>query len=201
MNSDSERALYIHSKYNDLLEPNSLIYEDKNCIGCNGTGQKIIMNDKSKFTFIYRSTLCLTFISILNILSLIFLGISYFIMYRKLEVLLLFIFTCLIYIIIIGFYINFSSCLILDENSVKIIKRKLLYKTTIIYDKFELDRIELEYKFCAKGEGPSHYYDFNLLLTSGKKEMIYKLSTNNDKVNRKDFDALLNIVNLYIGAS
>ena len=46
----------------------------------------------------------------------------------------------------IGFYLNYYSCLILDENSVKIIKRKLFYKKTIIYDKFDLDRNELEYK-------------------------------------------------------
>ena len=107
----------------------------------------------------------------------------------------------MIFIIIIGFCFNYYTCLILEENSVKIIKRKLYYKKTIVYDKFDLDRIELEYKSGGNDEGPHHYYYFNLILTSGKKEIIYKLGTNNDKLNREAFDALINIVNLYIGAS
>ena len=78
------------------------------------------------------------------------------------------------------------------------VKRKLYYKKTIVYDKFDLDRIELEYKSGGNDEGPHHYYYFNLILTSGKKEIIYKLGTNNDKLNREAFDALINIVNLYI---
>ena len=201
MNSDSERALYIHSKYNDLLEPNIILYDDKDCICCNCKGQKIIMNDRNKFTFINRSTCCLSFLSIFSFSFLILPGIISFIIYQNLESLLISLLFFLISIIIIGFCLNYYSCLILEENSIKIIKRKLLYKTTIIYDKFELDRIELEYKSDEDEDSPRHCYYFNLLLTSGKKEMIYKLSTNNDKVNREGFDALLNIVNLYIGAS
>ena len=201
MNSDSKRALYIHTKYNDLLEPNSTIYDDNDCFCCNFRGQKIIMNDRNKFTFIYRSTFCLTFLLIVCFSFLILPGIIYFINYQKLESLLISLLIFFIFIIIIGFCLNYYSCLILDENSVKIIKRKLLYKKTIIYDKFELDRIELEYKSDEDEDSPRHCYYFNLLLTSGKKELIYKLGTNNDKVDREAFDALINIVNLYIGAS
>ena len=64
MNSDSKRALYIHTKYNDLLEPNTIIYDDKDCICFNCRGQKIIMNDRSKFTFIYISVYCFAYLLI-----------------------------------------------------------------------------------------------------------------------------------------
>ena len=201
MNSGAKRALYIHTQYNDSLEPNSIIYDDKDCFCCNCKGKKIIMNNRSKFTFIYRSTCYLTFLLILSFSFLLIPGIAAFIMYSKIESLLVSLLFLMIFIFKLCFCLNYYSCLILDGNSVKIIKRKLLYKNTKIYDKFELDRIELEYESGGGEEGPNHLYYFNLILTSGKKERIYCLGTNNDNINREAFDALLNIVNLYIGAS
>ena len=201
MNSDSKRSLDIHTKYNDLLEPNTIIYDDKDCICFNCKGKKIIMNDRSKFTFIYISAYFFTFLLIFCSSLSLSVGVYFYIKQQILESLLVSILITLIFIIIIGFCLNYYTCLILEEKSVKIIKRKLFYKKTIIYDRFDLDRIELEYKNGGGGEGLNHYYYFNLFLTSGKKEIIYKLGTNNDNVNRETFDDLLNIVNLYIGAS
>ena len=200
MNSDSEGALYINTKCNDILGSNSIIYDNKDCSFCNFKGKKIIINDKRKFTFIYRSTYYLTFL-LTFFSSFIIPGIVFCIIKRKIKSLLVGLLLYLIIILIIGFYLNYFSRLILDENSVKIIKRKLFYRKTLIYDKFELDRIELEDKSGDNDEGPSYYYYISLFLISGQKEIIYYLGRKNNNINREAFDTFLNIVNLYIGST
>ena len=96
MNSDSKRVLYIHTKYNDLLEPNTIIYDDKDCICCNCKGQKIIMNDRSKFTFIYLSIYFLIFLLVFCSSLFIFCGIIFFVVYRIFEYLIV----CLLFSLI-----------------------------------------------------------------------------------------------------
>ena len=200
MDSDSKDELNINTKYNDILEPNSIIYEHKDCICCSCKGKKIIMNDRNKFTFIYRSTCYLAFLLIFFSFFIIP-GIVFWIIKRKISSLIvgLLIYLCIIFIIC--FNLNYYSCLILDENSAKIIKSKLFYKKTFTYDRFELDRFELEYKSGENEESASYYYHFSLYLISGGKEIIYSIGRNNNNLNKETYDALLNIVNLYIGAS
>ena len=111
---------------NDILGSNSIIYDNKDCSFFNFKGKKIIINDKRKFTFIYRSTYYLAFLLTL-FSSFIIPGIVFCIIKRKIKSLLVGLLLYLIIISIIGFYLNYFSRLILDENSVKIIKRKLFY--------------------------------------------------------------------------
>ena len=51
----NENSIY-NNIYNGTYELlNTIIYEDIDCCCCSCSGKKIIMNDRNKFTFVYRS--------------------------------------------------------------------------------------------------------------------------------------------------
>ena len=188
----------IYNIYNGTYELNTILYEDIDCCCCGFGGKKIIMNDRNKITFIYKSRGFLVFIFFLySIIPLA--GIVIDIIkkdYNNLLIILLFI---LIGGLVIGCSLNYYNCLMLDQNTITIIKRRLLFKTTSSYERSELEKFEVEFSSDYDVErGRAHYYYFNLFLKSGKVETIYCLIPTKIDFNKEGIDALTNIINQYI---
>ena len=194
-----EEKKYLNENYlyNGTCELNTIVYKDINLCCC-FDGRKIIMNDRNKFTFVYRTTGYLAFIfSLFAIFPLT--RIVYDLIKMDYYNMLI----CFLYILIeglvIGFCLNYYNCLILDQNTITIIKRRLLYKTSSSYENCELEKFEVEFRsdYGAEG-GSSHYYYFDFFLKSGKIETIYCLIPTKIDFNKEGIDTLKNIINQYI---
>ena len=55
---------------------------------------------------------------------------------------LFFLLITLIIVLVIGCCFNFYSCLILDQNTITIIKRKLFYKESSTYERCDLEKFK-----------------------------------------------------------
>ena len=187
----------IYNNYNGTYELNTVLYKDINLCCC-FDGKKIIMNDRNKFTFVYKTTGYLAFIFL--IFSIFpFTGLIYGIIKMEYNNM----FFCFIFIfiegLIIGFCLNYYNCLILDQNTVTIIKRRLLYNTSLSYERCELEKFKVEFRSDYDVEtGSSHHYYFNFFLKSGKIETIYSLIPTKIDFNKEGIDTLTKIINQYI---
>ena len=188
----------INNYYNGSYELNTNIYEDINLCCCCFGGKKIIINNRSKFTFVYKSLGFLIFIYFI-FSSIPLAGIVYGIIISEYKNIFLGLLFILIEGIIIGCCLNYYNCLILDQNTISIIKRRLIYKTYSSYEMCDLDKFEVEFSSDYDVEsGSTHHYYFNLFLKSGKIETIYCLIPTKTNFNKEGIDALTKIINQYI---
>jgi len=190
----------IYNNYNGIYKLNVNLYEDINLCCCCFGGKKIIMNGRNKFTFVYKTGGYLAFIfCLLSFFPLA--GLVFDIIkneHRKILICLLFI---LIEILIIGFCVDYYNYLILDQNTITIIKRRLFFKTSLTFERCDLEKFEVEFRSEFDSErGRSHRYYFNLFLKSGKVLTIYRLIPTKLDFNKEGIDALTNIINQYINS-
>ena len=198
-----ENSLYnnIYNSYNGTYELlNTIIYKDLDCFCCSCDGKKIIMNNRNKFTFFYRGKCLYAYSFILCLLFPVF-GLVGTILKSDYWGMLVILLIALIIVLVLGCYLKYYSCLILDQNTITIIKRRLLFKTSSTYERCDLEKFELEFKDLYDSDrGFSDYYYFNLFLRSGKVETIYCLNPTIHNFNKEGIDALTNIINQYINS-
>ena len=180
---------------NNLISLNSIIFDDESCC-CKCCNRKIILKDPNNITF-KQNGLC--FMIFLFIFSSIFplMFLSYFFLNPFEEDSSIALFLGLFFLLIPLILGTLPECYVhikLDNNSLIIIKRRLLYKKTKIYYKGEVSYIRIR-----PSSGEERGYEYNIdLITSWKNEDIFFFESNKKISELNGISYIIDLINKHI---
>ena len=169
---------------------------------CGNQKPIITMNNKNKYTFeeagccytYFMFFVCCGFSLITLILTLMFVefGMNFLI-----SILIWLLITILP--ILFGCLATYDTILTLENDSLSITKRRIFRKIIKVYQKGELERIEMKYFYNDNPESDeTHTYTIDLILKSGETNTFFKFFPSSKNIEQKGINYMLNLINFHI---
>ena len=182
---------------NNLIFLNSIIYDDESgCCCCKCCNSQIILNDPNNITFI-QNGLCFVFFLFLfsSIFPLFLLSLAILNIFEEDKTIAIVVgLFLLLFPILLGTVVECRVYIKLDNDSIKVIKRRLLFRKTRVYYKAEVSYIKIK---CTSGEESGYKYNIDLITTS-RNEDIFFFSSNKEIIELNGIIYIINYINKYI---